>query len=75
MAPDRGVFPGQWGLPGGGVEPGGCLELNSELSEAAWVPLSDLTRCELNSANVETFRSLGWMQFRRGSTPKSMAPE
>jgi len=22
MARDRGVFPGQWGLPGGGVEPG-----------------------------------------------------
>jgi len=22
MPPDRGVFPGQWGLPGGGVEPG-----------------------------------------------------
>ena len=22
MAPDRGVFPGQWALPGGGVEPG-----------------------------------------------------
>jgi nucleoside triphosphatase len=21
MAPDRGVFPGQWALPGGGVEP------------------------------------------------------
>ena len=22
MAPDRGAFPGQWALPGGGVEPG-----------------------------------------------------
>lgn len=22
MPPDRGVFPGQWGLPGGGIEPG-----------------------------------------------------
>ena len=22
MPPDRGVFPGQWGFPGGGVEPG-----------------------------------------------------
>jgi nucleoside triphosphatase len=22
MRPDRGVFPGQWGFPGGGIEPG-----------------------------------------------------
>jgi len=22
MQPDRGVFPGQWGFPGGGIEPG-----------------------------------------------------
>lgn len=26
MPPDRGVFPGQWGLPGGGVEPGEYLD-------------------------------------------------
>jgi nucleoside triphosphatase len=26
MPADRGVFPGEWGLPGGGVEPGETLE-------------------------------------------------
>jgi nucleoside triphosphatase len=26
MPPDRGVFPGQWGLPGGGVEAGERIE-------------------------------------------------
>lgn len=26
MADDRGVFPGQWALSGGGVEPGECIE-------------------------------------------------
>ena len=40
MPPDRGVFPGQWGLPGGGVEPGERIhdalvrEVNEELGVA-----------------------------------------
>ena len=35
MAPDRGVFPGQWALPGGGVEPGETLRaaLDREVHE------------------------------------------
>ena len=35
MAPDHGVFPGQWALPGGGVEPGESLRaaLDREIHE------------------------------------------
>jgi nucleoside triphosphatase len=35
MPHDRGVFPGQWGLPGGGVEPGELIEdaLRREIRE------------------------------------------
>jgi nucleoside triphosphatase len=41
MPPDRGVFPGQWGLPGGGLEPGECIDeaLAREVSEELGVSI------------------------------------
>lgn len=42
MPSDRGVFPGQWGLPGGGVEPGERIEeaLAREVAEELGVSLA-----------------------------------
>lgn len=43
MPPDRGVFPGQWGLPGGGVEPGERINeaLAREVSEELGVSIHE----------------------------------
>lgn len=45
MAPDRGVFPGQWALPGGGVEPGERIEaaLRREVREELGIDLRAAT--------------------------------
>ena len=43
MPPDRGVFPNQWGLPGGGVEPGERMgeALAREVAEELGVSILD----------------------------------
>jgi nucleoside triphosphatase len=43
MAADRGVFPGQWGLAGGGVEPGERIEdaLRREVREELGVEVAE----------------------------------
>ena len=44
MSPDRGVFPGQWGLPGGGVESGEKIReaLRRELREELGIGIKNI---------------------------------
>lgn len=44
MHPDRGVFPGQWGFPGGGIEPGEQMReaLRRELREEIGIEVDQI---------------------------------
>ena len=61
MAPDRGVFPGQWALPGGGVEPGERIldALAREVREELGIELASAEPMLFKDAVVEKTRADG----------------
>jgi nucleoside triphosphatase len=67
MNPDRGVFPGAWGFPGGGIEPGEHMEdaLHREIHEEVGIEIEAVkpaffkdgtyTKRFLNGTLIETY--------------------
>ncbi|HSS51563.1 MAG TPA: nucleoside triphosphatase NudI [Thermoanaerobaculia bacterium] len=55
MSSDRGVFPGQWALPGGGVEPGERIEeaLRREVREELGIELGEVSPLLFKDAVLE----------------------
>jgi nucleoside triphosphatase len=66
MPPRRGVFPDQWGLPGGGIEAGETAEaaLRRELEEEIGVEISEIQPLFFtDGAYTKTFPDGGQQEF------------
>ena len=59
MPADRGVFPGQWGLPGGGVEQGELLEqaLRREVREELGIEIEEIRALFFKEGIEQKFHS------------------
>ena len=64
MSPDRGVFPGAWGFPGGGIEPGERMEaaLRREIREELGIEIDEIRPAFFKDATYEKRLADGSLQ-------------
>ena len=65
MKTDRGVFPGEWGLPGGGIEPGERMDeaLRRELREELGIQVTDIRSVFFKDGSYSKLSTDGGLQL------------
>ena len=65
MKPDRGVFPGEWGLPGGGIEPSERMDeaLRRELCEELGIQVTDIRPAFFKDGSYSKLSTDGGLQL------------